>query len=330
MKVARTLWCATIRRRGALTKIGILITLVLVVVVMGGRWPEFAKAASGVSPWLLVAAAAIHVLSLVSRSEGWLLCIRAAGGTAPRRRVYRAASIGYVGNVVNGELGFALRIAALRRSSPEQVPRAAPLAASEVPMFMVDATLASLTSFTLVGPLDLPWFSPLLLFGAMLAAMAGLSRLPRHRGTGWRSGLAILTDVRASLPMAALVLVSILCQIARNWLMLRAAGVDASVFDATAVLIALAVLSVLPLGPSVTAAAAVLILGAHGTVAVSTAGVMLTLTAAIGALAYAAWTLVDLRWRARGAAARVPRAPLGRPARAPAGVRVPVIETDSA
>lgn len=289
------------RRRKALTTAGIVITLALLVVLVLTRWHAFSTAAAGASPWLLVGAVALHVLSLLSRSEAWLRCIRAAGGTVCRRRVYRAASVGYVGNVVNGELGFALRIATLRTSAPEEVPRLATLAATEVPMVMVDVTLASLTSFTLVGPLDIPWWSPIVAFVTMLALTLWLSRLPRHRATGWRKGLAVLSNARAGSLMAGLVLVSILTQILRNWLMLRAAGINASLLDATAVLIALAVLGALPLGPGTTAAAAVLILGAHGMTAVGAAGVMLTLTAAAGALLYTGWTLVHLRRSTPGA-----------------------------
>lgn len=56
----------------------------------------------------------------------------------------------------------------------------------------------------------------------------------------------------------------VFAQILRNWLLLHAVGVDASVFDATAVLIAVVTLGQLPVGPSVGAAAAVLILGSDG------------------------------------------------------------------
>ena len=96
--------------------------------------------------------------------------------------------------------------------------------------------------------------------------------------------------------MAGFVTLAICGQIFRNWLMLQASGIHVSVFDATAVLIAVAVLGVLPVGPSVGAAAAVLILGAQGVAGVSAAGVMLTATAAAGALVYAAWAYADRRW----------------------------------
>ena len=56
--------------------------------------------------------------------------------------------------------------------------------------------------------------------------------------------------------------------------LLHAVGVDASFFDAIAVLIALVALAQLPVGSSVGAAAAVLILGSDGVAAAAAAGVL--------------------------------------------------------
>jgi hypothetical protein len=99
--------------------------------------------------------------------------------------------------------------------------------------------------------------------------------------------------------MAGFVLLSMIAQILRNWILLRAVGVDASVFDATAVLVATAVLGLLPIGPSVGAGAFVLILGAHGVAAVASAGLLLAGTGALGAVAYASWALTDHLWDSR-------------------------------
>ena len=95
--------------------------------------------------------------------------------------------------------------------------------------------------------------------------------------------------------------------------MLHAVGVDASFFDAIAVLIALVTLAQLPVGPSVGAAAAVLILGSDGVAAAAAAGVLLTVTGTVGGLLFAAWAGADKLWsvsrwgalqRARGRASR--------------------------
>jgi hypothetical protein len=99
--------------------------------------------------------------------------------------------------------------------------------------------------------------------------------------------------------VVALVLIAVFAQIARNWLMLHAVGVDASVFDAIAVLIAMVAISSLPVGPSVGAAAVVVILGADGVALAAAAGVLLTATGTAGAIAYAAWAATDRLWTLR-------------------------------
>jgi uncharacterized membrane protein YbhN (UPF0104 family) len=93
--------------------------------------------------------------------------------------------------------------------------------------------------------------------------------------------------------VVGLVLIAVFAQIARNWLALHAIGVDASVFDAVAVLIALVTLSQLPLGPSVGAVAAVLILGSNGVALAVAAGILLSATGLIGTLCFGGWALAD-------------------------------------
>jgi len=292
-KASRRLGALANRRRGVLTAVGTLLVLGVLVVVLAGRWGQFARAASDAPWWMLTAAVALQTASLLARSESWNVCVHAAGATVDRRRVYRAAGAGYVGNIVNGELGFALRIAALKRGAPRETPRTIVLAATEIPIVLTEVSLAALFSFTLVAPLGLPWWTPLAAFGAILAAITALARLPGRHPSGWWQGLTALSEARARARVAMFVALAVTTQIARNWLMLRASGVHASVPDATAVLIALAVLGVLPLGPGVGATAMVLILGANGVADVSAAGVLLTATGALGALAYAGWALAD-------------------------------------
>jgi hypothetical protein len=116
--------------------------------------------------------------------------------------------------------------------------------------------------------------------------------------------------VRGRNRLLLFVLIAVGAQIGRNWLMLHAVGVDASLFDAIAVLITMVTLSQLPFGPSVGAAAVVLILGANGVAATAAAGVLLTVTGIVGALCFAAWAALD------GLRPSVPRLPAPAPERA--------------
>jgi len=79
-------------------------------------------------------------------------------------------------------------------------------------------------------------------------------------------------------------------------LLLQEVGVDASLLDATAVLIAVVTLAQLPVGPGVGAAAAVLILGRDGVAAAAAAGVLMTVTGTIGGLLFAGWAGADRLW----------------------------------
>ena len=320
--VSRTLCARAVsratRRRNVLTTVaGALAVTAVLAVLLAGRRDEF-TAAFGTAPfWVLLAATALQLLALVSRSEAWRVCVGAAGGTVPRRRLYRAASLGYLGSQLNCQLGTAARIAVLRRAAPDECPRVPALIAAEVPILAVEGALAALASFTLVGPLGLPWWLPLVLLAAAVLVVAGLGRVAARWREGFWSGLAVLRSMRGRNGVVALVLVAVAAQIARNWLMLDAVGVEASLFDATAVLIAMVLLTQLPIGPSVGAAAVVVILGANGVALAAAAGALLTATGTAGALAYGGWAGLDRLWLTRRTARRRPLAPPPPPRIAP-------------
>ena len=167
------------------------------------------------------------------------------------------------------------------------------LVAAELPIVTVEVTLAALTSFTLVGPLGLPWWLPIICVAVTLGLGAGLRRLAITSGRALWKGLAVMRTLEGHRRLVGLVLIAVFAQIARNWLFLNAVGVEASVFDAIAVLIALVTLSTLPIGPGLGAAAAVLILGPQGVAAAAAAGVLLTATGTAGGLGFAAWAGID-------------------------------------
>src|SRR3954469_1699758 len=260
-------------RRGIGIGLAALVTAGVVIALWGKRH-EFAKAIEEASLWELAAAVGLQIVALLTRTEAWRICVLAAGGTIGRRRLYRASSMGYVGSLVNAQLGTAARIAALRRSAPEESPRIAPLLTAEVPIMVVEGLLAAIASVTLIAPLGLPWWAPLLVLAVALALSSGLRSLALGTGRGLRRGLNVMRSLNGSAIIIGLILVATFAQIARNWLVLHAVGVDVSVFDATAVLIAQVTLAQLPLGPTTGAASTVLILGPHGVAAGAGGGVL--------------------------------------------------------
>jgi len=286
------------RRRTLLTVVGSLITAAVLVLLLVGRRDEFTAALSSVAAWVIAVTVLLQIVALVARSKAWHLTIEAAGGAVDRRILYRASSMQVLGSVINGQLGVAARIAALRRSSPDASPQVPTLVAAEFPILAVEAMLAAVASFTLVAPLGLPWWLPIAGFTVIGLASAGLRRLALQKGRELWRGLAVLRDLAGGSRVIGFVLVAVFAQVFRNWLLLHGVGVDASLFDATAVLIAVVTLGQLPVGPSVGAAAAVLILGSDGVAAAAAAGLLLTVTGTLGGLLFAGWAGADQLWSA--------------------------------
>ncbi|HEY6779968.1 MAG TPA: lysylphosphatidylglycerol synthase domain-containing protein [Thermoleophilaceae bacterium] len=305
---------STGRRRTAITVLASMLASAVLIAALVSKWGELKAGITGAPLLIVIVATLLQILALVSRSEAWHVSVRASGGTVSRRRLYRASSMGCVGNLLNSQLGAAARIATLRRSAPAECPKVPSLVAAELPILVVEAALAAATSFTLIGPLGLPWWLPLAALAVVGAICVAVRGVAVNRARWLRTGLSVMGTARGRSLLVAFVLVAIFSQIARNWLMLHAVGMDVSIFDAVAVLIAVVTLGQLPFGLSVGAAASVLILGPHGVGAAAAAGVLLTATGTVGGLCFAAWAGADVlgEKRLRTLAARL-RPPLATP-----------------
>lgn len=287
------------RHRRIVAVAGSLLAAGALVVVLAGHRHEFSEAFSSAPLKVLALATALQIVALLARTEAWHGCINAAGGTVDRRVLFRASSVGYVGSLLNAQLGAAARIAALRRSSPEASPQVSILIAAEVPIMAVEMMFGALTSFTLIGPLGLPWWLPIVILVAVGLLSTGLRHLAQRTTRALWGGLLVLRSARGGGRLVLFVMIAIAAQVTRNWALLQGVGVDASIFDATAVLIAMSTLAQLPIGPSVGAGAAVLILGREGVAAVAAAGLLSTVTGITGGLIFAAWAVADGVWARR-------------------------------
>ena len=278
--------------RGVSIAFGLAVTAALVIGLYDKR-DAFAESLGAASPAVLAGAVALQLVWLVLRSEAWHVCVLAAGGTAGRRPLYRAAAIGYLGNLLNSSFGLAVRIAELRRTEPAESPRAGALVAAELPIVVIEIALAAICSFTLIGPLGIPWWTPVIALAVAAAFVAGLSGLARRKRHGFWQGLAVMRGLAHRNQIIALTVFAVSAQVFRNWLVLEGIGVDVTLFDSVALLVAAAAVGLLPVGPTLGVTTSVLILGSKGVAAVAAAGALLTATGAVGALFFASWSLAD-------------------------------------
>jgi uncharacterized membrane protein YbhN (UPF0104 family) len=277
----------------AVTVIGSGLVTAALVVGLWNKRSDFTHAVGSASASVLIGAVALQIAWLIARSEAWHVCVGAAGGRVSRRHLYRAASVGYLGNQFNSNFGLGVRIAALRRSAPDHSPPPSVLIAAELPIVVIEIALAALLSFTLIGPLGVPWWVPVIALAVAVSLIGGVGRFIRDRREGFWQGLDVLRGLSSRNVIIALVMLATGAQVARNIVVLHGLGVDISVSDSIALLIASAAIGLLPVGPTLGAATAVLILGSNGVAVVAAAGALLTATGAVGALCFAGWALVD-------------------------------------
>ena len=148
--------------------LGALAVTAVLAFVLARRRGQFTAALHTAPISLLALAVLLQIVALLARSEAWNVCVRAAGGTVTRRLLFRAAGVGYLASLVNGSVGMAVRIASLRRLAPQDAPRVPALVAAEVPIITVEVALAAIFSFTLIAPLGVPWWVPVIAVGARL------------------------------------------------------------------------------------------------------------------------------------------------------------------
>ena len=229
----------------AVTVIGTLVVSALLAAGLWNKRDDFADAFSSASALTLVAAVGTQVVWLLARSEAWHVCVEAAGGSVDRRRLHRAAAVGYVGNVFNS-VGLGMRIAALRRSAPDHSPLPSVLIAAELPIVVVEIALAAVLCFTLISPLGLPWWGAVAIVVGATAAIAGAGRFVRHRREGFWQGLDVMRGLKSRNVIIGLVMFATGAQVVRNMIVLEGIGIDISVFDAVALLIASAAVGLCP------------------------------------------------------------------------------------
>ena len=85
-----------------------------------------------------------------------------------------------------------------------------------------------------MAPLGLPWWAPLVALAVMSGVLTLTQRVARNRRAGpWR-GLAVMRGLRGRSRIVGLVVLAVSIQVARNWFVLHAIGVDISLFDSVA------------------------------------------------------------------------------------------------
>ena len=155
------------------TAVGVGALLVLCAL----RRHDLAAAMCAVPPHALGALAALHLTSLVARSEAWRLSLAALAGTPPSRAAIHSANAGaFVAGALEAHAAMPARVALLRRLAPHQLPHPTHLAVADVPILLLEAAGAA----ALLGVTG-AWWAPPGALAALLAARLGAGACGRPR-----------------------------------------------------------------------------------------------------------------------------------------------------
>lgn len=271
--------------------------LAALVVVCVARGPQIAQAAREVSVIVLVLLTALHVLTLVVRTEAWRVSLIAIDGRAlPRRAVHAANAGAFLVGAVQSQAAMPARLALLRRLAGARAPRPMQVAVSEVPVFVLEVAATCLLVAAAAGlavagsgSSRVGWSAALvglaLGFGLPLLARSAAARFA-HRSMS--RGLAVLAMPSLRGRFAAAIAVVCALGVLRAWLALDDAGLPHGVSEVAMVFAALGVLGLFPIGPGASPAATLAVVGTADVDAALAAGLALSASSIVGVLLYLA------------------------------------------
>lgn len=273
---------------------------------------EVGAALGSVPLWAMAGAVALHVATLVLRSEAWRMTLAAAGGDSLSRSVVHGTNAAaFLAGTLQSQAALPTRVALLRRLAGERAPRAGQICVADVPIFALElcATSALLIVAVLMG--RGPWWVAPGAAALALVVLLGARLAPErfaHRPIV--RGLTILGDRRRRGALVLLVGAIAALTVARVWLILAVCDLPHGLDEIAWVFAALGIFGLLPLGPGAPPGATVAAIGASSVGAAVAAGLLISASGILAVLVYAVgvWIAPRLRDPRR----RRPRGPVAR------------------
>ena len=155
--------------------------------VLGMRHREEVSAAFAAVPgWAAVAAVALHLATLVVRSEAWRVTLASAGADRlSRGAIHGANATAFVVGTLQSQMALPARVAMLRRLGGPRAPGIGIICVADVPIFCLElcATALLLCAAVLAGTGAL-WMAPAaaaLTVAVLAAALLASARFEHRR-----------------------------------------------------------------------------------------------------------------------------------------------------
>jgi hypothetical protein len=280
-----------------------LAVLGVLAYVIATNWHEIVTAAKRTTLAELVLVTALAFLTLLARTEAVVCCLTAMGARPRRRDIHAANSLTFLAATINHYVSSVVRGALLRRIDRERSPTIAQMVMVDTSTTLIEALVVGILIVLSASALKLPWWvAVLVLFACVCGVFAALATRKRFAHRELFRGLDVLVHSRQRTIVAALMVVVIVAQVARTFIVLSSVGLDPTLLQAVATFVAGGLLSSLFAGPGAGAAGGPLIVFGHSSLAASAAaGIELSITSLIAGLLYALAGGPVFLWRLRRA-----------------------------
>jgi len=274
---------------GALVSVAMVGALLFMILPrLGSIMNDLTK----ISPIAIGATVLMGIVALLLRGEVWRIALHATTGhQADRHELHAANSFGMLGNSVNHYMGPPVRISLLKRLLPSQTSGAMKMLACDVPVLLIEASVAMLLFAAAVGAAGLPWWLPLAGISVLMLIVGVLWSVRRHqvaKHSFWEA-FNVLVSAKSLKRLSFLLFGAIILQFGRTYILLYAVGLHPAFWQVAITFCSTGLLGVLPLGPATSSGATMAIFGAQSATGAAAAGIIMTAAALVSAIVYAAW-----------------------------------------
>lgn len=228
-------------------------------------------------------------VTLITRTEAVVACLTAMGARPRRIDIHAANSLTFLAALINHYVSSVVRAALMRRLDRERSPTIPQMIMVDTSTTLIEGLLVGVLIVVSAGALKVAWWVPVLILAAGCAGVA-LALAARRRFSHYQllRGLDVLAHSRQRTVVAALMMIVIVTQVGRTFIVLDAVGLHPSLLQAVATFVAAGVLSSLFAGPGAGTAGGPLIVFGHASLAASAAaGLVLSITTLLAGLLYA-------------------------------------------
>jgi len=264
----------------AVVALGVIVALNFEEVVDGLSQITFFEAF-----WLV----SLHLLALVLRAIAWGLCLDAAGSRVPPRELHATSGPRFLADtVVPTYVGAWVRVGLVKAIMGTRAPTIGQMVSADGVILLVEGGITVVVVVALTFGVGLPWWWSATVIGlAGAGALLALWLKSRYADRPFVRTFNVLAKRRTLVTLTALLVVVLIVQPIRFWIVINGVGIDADFIEGVLAFLATSVIGGLPVGPgpaSVGATGAVFSDSELGLIAAS--GIGLAATAFIAALIY--------------------------------------------